>query len=249
MSKRILQVIVVLAVPAVVMTAQKAKSQKEVEAIQAVGNATTPDATISAVENLVSKFADTEFKSWAYNAAGDAAQRKRDNGKAIFYYEQAIKADAKNHMALLMLAGVLAQQTREFDLDKEEKLSQAEKYVKSAMALIPSAAKPNPQIPDAQWEGMKKDDMATAHIDLGLIANVRKKCDVAITEFKTAVDTANTPDAGAMVRLAGAYSDCSKSDDAVSTLNKVLGMQGLNPAVKQIAEAELKRLQTGKAAK
>src|SRR5258708_7925928 len=186
---------------AVLVMAQKPKSQKEVDAIMAVQQAKTADERIAAAENLVAKFADTEFKAWAYNVAAESAQSKRDNAKTIFYYEQAIKADAKNYTAMLMISGVIAQSTREFDLDKEEKLGRAEKYAQDGMALIPSAAKPNPQITDEQWEAMKKDDTAQGHVDFGMIALARKKPDVAATEFKTAVDSAATPDPIVMIRL------------------------------------------------
>ncbi len=57
----------------------KPKSQKEVDAIKAdLQHAQTPDARIAAVENLVTKFADTEFKAIALRAAAEAAQQKGD---------------------------------------------------------------------------------------------------------------------------------------------------------------------------
>ena len=249
MIKKIIAGLAVLAAMALMVAAQAPKSQDELKAVQAVATAAQPDDRIKAVEELVQKFADTEFKAWAYGAAGDAAQMKRDNPKAIFYYEQAIKADAKSHNAMLMLAGVLAQSTREFDLDKEEKLNKAEKYVKSAMELIPAAPKPNPQVTDAQWDEVKKEDLALAHVDLGLIATVRKKFDVAITEYKAAVDGAAQPDAGHMIRLAGAYNDGGKPDDAIATLDKILALPGLNAQYKTVADQEKARAQKAKTAK
>ena len=249
MTNRITRGLAAFAASAALMMAQKPKSNDEIKAIQAVMNAQQPDERIQAVEALVTKFADTEFKDWAYSAAAEASQQKRDNPKALFYYEQALKANAKNHNALLMMAAIIAQSTREFDLDKEEKLGKAEKYVKSALELIPNAQKPNPQITDEQWDAMKKDDMAQAHVDLGMIASVRKKNDVAIGEYKLAVEGASQPDATTMVRLAAAQSDGGKADDAIGTLDKVLAMQGLNPQVKNIAEQEKARAQKMKTAK
>ncbi len=247
--KPALKATLILAASAVLVLAQKPKSQKEVDALMAIQQATTADARIAAVENLISKFADTEFKSWAYNVAAEAAQSKRDNPKTIFYYEQAIKADPKNHTAMLMIAGVIAQNTREFDLDKEEKLARAEKYVADGMALIPSAAKPNPQITDAQWELMKKDDAAQGHVDLGMIALVRKKTDVAATEFKTAVETASTPDPIVMIRWAGALNEGNKPDEALAVLDKALATPNLNPQIKNVADAEKARSQKLRTAK
>src|SRR5581483_6220611 len=52
----------VLALSLSPLWAQKPKSQKEVQAITAVQVAATPDDRIKAVENVLTNFADTEFK-------------------------------------------------------------------------------------------------------------------------------------------------------------------------------------------
>lgn len=249
MIKKILSMAAGTAALAALVFAQTPKSPEETKAIQAVMQAQQPDARIKAVEELVAKFADTEFKSWAYGAAAEAAAAKRDNAKATFYYEQSLKADAKNYNAMLMLAGLMAQSTREFDLDKEEKLSKAEKYVKTAMDIIPTAPKPNPQVTDEQWEAAKKEDLAQAHVDLGMIASVRKKFDVAVTEYKSAVEASGGKDIIAMIRLAGAYNDSGSPDNAIFVLDKVLATPNLDAGIKQVADAEKARSQKMKTAK
>jgi len=236
MTNRILRGLAALAASAALTFGQKPKSNDEIKALQAVQSAQTPDDRIKAVEDLVAKFRDTEFKDWAYSVAAEAAQQKRDNAKSIFYYEQAVKANPKNHNAYLMMAAIMAQTTREFDLDKDEKLAKAEKYVKTGLELVPTAPKPNPQITDEQWEAAKKDDTAQGHVALAMIADVRKKYDVSIAEYKTAVETASTPDAVTMIRLANAQSNGGKADDAIATLDKALATPNLNPQVKTIAE-------------
>jgi tetratricopeptide (TPR) repeat protein len=226
-----------LAVPGLLL-AQKPKSQKEVDAVNAVANAKTPDERIAAVENLIQKFSDTEFKSMALYSAAQAAAQKRDNAKAVFYAEESLKADKNNIEAMLLLATAIAQQTREFDLDKDEKLAKSEKYAKDALTAIPTVPKPNPQITDAQWDGAKKDMSAEAHVALGMDALVKKKNDVAISEFKTAAEVGATQDATIYVRLASVYNDSGKPEDALAAANKALSMPDLSPAVKQFAESE-----------
>jgi len=249
MSKRILSMMAAFLAAAALVLAQKPKSQKEVEALLAIQNARTADARIAAVDELITKFADTEFKAWALNLAADAAKQKGDSAKAIIYAERALEADPKYYLAMLLLSGELARSTREFDLDKEEKLARSEKYAKSAIELAGNAPKMNPNIPDDQWAGIKKDFVSQAHEDLGMVAMVRKKYDTAITEFKTAVDDANTADPATMVRLATAYNQSGKPNDALSVLAKVLAMPNLNPAVKQFAESEKARAEQSKNAK
>jgi tetratricopeptide (TPR) repeat protein len=237
-----------LGVCASFLMAQKPKSANEAKAVQAIQQAKTPDERVSAVENLITKFADTEFKGWALNVAAEASDQKGDFNKAIFYGERAIEADPKVFDPYVLVAGELAQHTREFDLDKEEKLGKAEKYAKQAMEIIPTSPKPQPQVTDAQWDEYKKEAMARTHVDLGLIAMARKRYDAAIAEFKVASDS-EPMDTVVMVRLANAYNEAGKPDDALGVLNKLLATPNLNPAVKQFAESEKARSEKAKAAK
>ena len=240
--------VTLLVVPALVM-AQKPKSKKEQDAIMAVQNAQAPDDRIAAVESLIQKFADTEFKSWALNRAADAARQKRDDEKAMFYANQALAADPKDYEALLLLSSELAQHTREFDLDKDEKLDKANKFADEAIAILPTAPKPNAQVKDEEWDAFKKDMIAQAHESKGTAAMVRKKYDVAIEEYKAAAEGAADKEPATYVRLASAYDGAGKYDDAIATIDKVLAMPNLQPVVKQVAESEKARAQQAKGAK
>src|SRR5437868_13818471 len=84
-----------LLVAGTVAMAQKAKSPKETEAVQAVLAAKTPDAKIAAVDNLLAKFKDTEFKAITLEMAGEAYQQKGDAPNAIVYGNRALEADPK----------------------------------------------------------------------------------------------------------------------------------------------------------
>ena len=133
-----------------------------------------------------------------------------------------LEADPKSYEARLLIAGELARGTREFDLDKEEKLARSEKLAKEAIALLPAAPKPNPQVSDDSWAGAKKDYIAQGHEALGMSAMVRKKYDVAVAEFKLSVDGAATPNLGDSVRLGAAYTQAGQPDDAIAALDKVI---------------------------
>ncbi len=228
---------------------QKVKSQKEAEAVMAVQNAQTPDQKIAAAENLVQKFKDSEFKSAVLFIAAQAAQQKGDATAAMTYGQRTLDADPKNYQAMLLVSGQLAQSTREFDLDKDEKLGRATKMSNDAMKLIETAPKPNPQLTDDQWAGIKKDLMSQAHDTLGVVAVVNKKWDAAINEFKTSMDTASTPDPTTAVRLGSAYTDAGRYDDAIALLSKTSATPGQNEQIKKIADAEKARAEKMKAAK
>jgi tetratricopeptide (TPR) repeat protein len=240
-SRSILRAAGALVLAGGLLLAQKApkpKSQKEVDAINAMFSATDPDARIAAAENLLAKFADTEFKAVALQVAADSAMRKNDFEKMVIYAERTIDADPQNYAAMLMLANGIAQRTREFDLDKEEKLQRAEKYAHQAMELAEKAPKPRPDITDEQWDAAKKDSLAQGHEALGLAAMVRKKYDVAANEFKLSTEVGPQADQSTMVRLAAAYNLSNKPDAAIAVLDKLLAMPDLNPQVKQVAQNE-----------
>src|SRR5580658_3946002 len=168
--------------------AQKPKSKSEIEALKAIQAEQDPAAKIKKIDDFVKKFADTEFKTILYTQAAQLAERMGDGTKVIIYSDLALETDPKAYQPMLMVSAELARSTRENDLDKDEKLAKAEKYAKEGMELAPNAPKPNPQITDAQWDEVKKEFVGDAHRDLGMIATVRKKYDVAIAEFKLAVE-------------------------------------------------------------
>jgi len=220
-------------------------SKAEGEAINAFLAEKDPAAKIAKIEAFIQKFADTQFKSMAYTQAARAAEQMGAGPKMIIYAELAIDADPKAYEAMLMESAELARTTRENDLDKEEKLAKAEKLANQAMVLAPDAPKPNAQIPDAQWDEIKKEFVGDAHRDLGMIASVRKKYDVAIAEFKQAVEIPHESDPATYIRLAAAYSDNKQPDEALAVLAKMPP----NPQLAPFAEKEKRRAEALKAAK
>jgi tetratricopeptide (TPR) repeat protein len=225
--------------------AQKVKSPKEAEAVNAVLTAATPDQKIAAADNLLSKYKDTAFKSIALQMAGEAYAQKGDAPNAIVYGDRAIEADPKNFQALLLVSSQLARMTKEFDLDKDEKLKRATKLANDAIGAIGTAEKPNPQLTDDQWAGIKKDLTSEAHETLGMIATVDKKWAAAITEYKAAIDTSSSPAYTAMVRLMSVYNNDKKYDDASALADKVIAA-GAPDNLKKIAQEEKARAAKGK---
>lgn len=228
-----------LACAALAFAQPKPKSQKEVDAIKEIQNAQTPDARIAAVDNLLTKFADTEFKAIALRAAADAAEQKHDYDKMIIYSERALEADPKDYPSMLMISMALAQRTREFDLDKEEKLGRAEKMANEGLELGKNAVKPAATISDEQWNKEQQSYQAEGHVALGMIAGVRKKPDVAVSEFLLAMKAiAPDQDQTVMVRLAIAYNQAGKPDEAIAIIDKINTLPNVFPSVKQVAAQE-----------
>lgn len=212
----------------------KPKSQKELQALQQVQAATTPEQRMQAIDNVLENFTDTDYKHVLLDMAIQSAQQANDPAKVDFYADRALKDDPKDVTAQLAIASSTVQNTKEFDLDKEQKLAKAEKYSNAAIEALKTATSPNPQMPEAQWQDTKKQMTAEAYADLGAAAALRKKYDVALTNYKTAAE--QDPEPVILIRLASAYNEAKQPDNAITTCDRVLAMNDAQPQVKQIAQ-------------
>jgi tetratricopeptide (TPR) repeat protein len=212
------------------------KSQAEAQAVNAVIQAQTPDDQIAAAEALVAKFADTAYKSFALEVEAEAYQRKNDNAKAIVYGEQSLVADPKNYDADNLLANVLAATTRDTDLDKEEKLTRAEKYAHDAVDALQAGKPPLFAKTDEQWARTKAGVVSLSWQALGVCALVRKKTDEAVTDFQKGIDA--NPDPVLMIRTGRALLTAKKYDDAVAWFQKAMDSNDAPANIKSIAQAD-----------
>ncbi len=219
------------------------KSPEEMTALRALvaaqnqGNA---DAIVKAAEDFVTQFADTEFKEMALSLEAAAYQMKNDAANAQVAWGRVVAVNPKSLQGNLKMGGIIAAQTRDKDLDRDDNLALAEKYLKTAMEILKTAPKPNPQITDPDWEVAKKQMDAEAHNGLGLVALTRasankdpdpKKYTAAVDEFQIAAS--EDPDLLTYsARLAAAYQNAGRSADAIAICDKLLANPQLNPAIK-----------------
>lgn len=222
------------------------KGKMEAELINAVFQAQDPDQRIAAADALLAKFHDTEYKALALYLATVGCEQKNDFEKMVIYAERTLEADPKFYAVMLMMARGYAQKTREHDFDKDEKLAKAEKFATEGIALAKDSPKLNANLSDADWELVKKDFMSQGHEALALVAMVRKKYDVAATEFNNALTNQQKPDPTTQARLGSAYNGMSKWDDALAILDKANANPEIQPAVKQYVASERVKALMGK---
>jgi tetratricopeptide (TPR) repeat protein len=230
-------------------------TKEEAQAFNAVQGEMDPQKRMTAADEFVTKFADSSLKPTILLMAAQAAAQKNDADKMVIYCERVLDSYPKPTPAmypatqsLLMLANYYSTKTREFDLDKEEKLAKAEGYAKQALELTDKMEKPNPQITDDQWTAAKKDLTAQAHEALANVDMVRKNYDAAIGEYKVSIGDAATPEPSTQVRLANAYTEAGKYDDAIAILDKVISTADVHPQIKAAAQ-QLKNKATALKAK
>ena len=214
------------------------KSKEEQDAVMAMFQAVQGpdvDAKLKACDGFQQKFPTSEFRPIALFFMTLAYQDKNDYDRTLLYGEETLKLDPANFQAMLLLSQLIANRTRENDLDKEEKLKKAEGYANQALDALKTAPRPNPAVTDAQWGAAKQDLNAQAYAAFAMVALARKNYDGAIEQFQKSLAASPTPDAATMVRLGDAQVKAGKYDDAIATLDKVATMADAAPVVKQIA--------------
>jgi tetratricopeptide (TPR) repeat protein len=216
--------------------AQKVKSQKEQQAILAVQVAKTPDERIAAIEKVLTDFADTEFKTALLQMAVQSEQQKNDYAQTVFYADRLLKADPMNAYALVTLASETARHTRENDLDKDEQLSKVDKWAKDGIEAAKVLPKVRADIPDADWEGVRKDLEAQGYVAMGMADVLRKNYDGAATNYKESLKIGASPNPATLVRLAQVYMSSGKLDDANFTLDKAINTPDVPAQIKTVAE-------------
>jgi tetratricopeptide (TPR) repeat protein len=227
---------------------QKAKSKKEVEAINAINAATTVDDRVKAIENVLTNFADTEFKVVLLQMATQLEQQKGDFALTITYAERLLEADPKNALAMVTLASETARHTREFDLDKDEKLAKVDKWAKDGIEAAKTMPKPQAAMTDQQVDSLRRDTQAQGYEALGMAASLRKKYDDAIADFKQANTVAAQADPATWVRLGQAYEDAHKWDEASDALDKAAADPKASERIKSIVQTKKAEIAKLKAA-
>src|SRR5262245_54439984 len=88
------------------------KSKGEVDALNAIQAAQgNPDAIIKACDDLITKFADTDYKALCIHFQAVSYEQKGDYDKAMIYAERVLELEPKNFNSMLMLGNLLAQRT------------------------------------------------------------------------------------------------------------------------------------------
>jgi tetratricopeptide (TPR) repeat protein len=202
----------------------QAKTQPEFQAYKDAIALTDPAAVEKAADDFATKFPDSELRVVLYKAAMQRYQQANNADKMMDMAQKALTLDPDEPEALLGVAQVLAERTRDTDLDKDQKLAESKKDAERALVTIetdvPVTGYPPEQI--AAFKGFLRSE---AYSVLGTLAFNAKNWTEAETELRKSIDAfPQQPDAVAIFRLAVSLDMQNKIPDAMKYVDQVVDL-------------------------
>ena len=220
----------------------QAKTQPEFDAYQAAAALTDPAALEKASDDFATKFADSELRPVLYKAAMHGYQQVNNADKMMAMGRKVLSFDADDPEALLGVAQVLAERTRDTDLDKDQRLEEAKKDAERAL-LTADTDVPTGGVPPEKIEAYKGFLRSEAYAILGTISFNAKAWADAETNLRKSIDAfPQNVDPIAVFRLAVALDMQAKYPEAMKYVNQAVDLTKEDTAAGKAARQERDRL-------
>jgi tetratricopeptide (TPR) repeat protein len=223
----------------------QAKTQPEFDAYQAaVANLKDPAAMEKAADDFAAKFPASDLRVLLYRAAMNSYQNANNGDKMMEMGRKILALDPNDPEAALGVAQVLAERTRDTDLDKDQRFGEASKMAQHALDTIDTDVTAPQGTPPEKLEGYKRYLKSTAYAVLGTIQFNQDKFADAETSLRKSVDAdPSQPDPVAILRLALALDKQEKYPDALKEATRVVAMTQESTTIGTTARREQDRLQ------
>jgi len=220
----------------------QAKTQPEFDAYNAAVKLTDPAAIEKAGDDFAAKFPDSELRPMIYKAAMHAYQQANNADKMLDTSRKVLTYDADDPEALLGVAQVLAERTRDTDLDKDQRLAEARKDALRALQTvdtdIPTAGQPPDRI--EMYKGFLRSE---AFAILGTIDFNAKAWPDAEGNLRKSIDAfPQQVDPVAVFRLSVALDMQSKYPEALKYANQAVDLTKDGTGAGDAARKEKDRL-------
>lgn len=230
--------------------APAAKTQPEFDAYKTAIQLTDPAAAEKAAQDFSAKFPDSELRVVLYKSAMQKYQANAD--KMLEMAQKALAIDPDDPEALVTASQVLAEKTRDTDLDRDQKIAEAKKDAERALVTVDSDV-PTAGFPPEKIDQFKRFVRSEAYAILGTLASNAKNYAEAETNLRKSIEAfPEQVDPVAVLRLAIALDMQSKYPDALKYANQAVDLtknQPDSPAAKAALSEQdrLTKLSSGSA--
>ncbi len=221
----------------------QAKSQDEYKAFLDASGKTGGAAAEAAATDFAAKFPQSDLSALLYMKAMRDYQNADNAEKTIEMGHKALGLDPNNPEALVTVASVLSERTRDTDLDRDERLGEATRDANKALETVNTDLVVPPNIPADKVEQVKNVLRSMAYSALGTVDLSKKNYTGAETNLKKATELNQVnPDPITWLRLSIALDQQKKYPEALNAANKAIQYSADMPQANNLAKMERDRL-------
>jgi tetratricopeptide (TPR) repeat protein len=220
----------------------QAKTQPEFDAYKTASAITDPAAQEKAAADFAAKFPDSELRPVLYKSVMHGYQQANNADKMMEMAQKVLSYDPDDPEALLGVAQVLAERTRDTDLDKDQRLDEAKKNAEKALTTIDSDL-PTSGYPPEQLKAFKDFLRSDAYAIMGTIDFNKKDWADAEANLRKSIDAfPQQPDPIAIFRLSVSLDMQSKYPEALKYANQAVDLTKEGTGAGDAARKEKDRL-------
>ncbi|MGC2173772.1 MAG: hypothetical protein WA555_11065 [Candidatus Sulfotelmatobacter sp.] len=220
----------------------QARTQAEFDAYKAAAALTDPAAQEKAASEFAEKFPQSELRPVLYKSVMDRYQQANNADKMLEAAQKVLSFDADDPQALLGVAQVLAERTRDTDLDRDQRLAEARKDAERALVTVDTDV-PSSGYPPEQLNAFKSLLRSEAYEIVGTIDFDNKAWADAEGNLRKSIDAyPQSIDPVAVFRLSVALDMQNRYPEALKYANQAVDMTKEGTATGDAARKEKNRL-------
>ena len=229
----------------------QAKTQPEFDAWKAASTSTDAAALEKASDDFAAKFPDSELRVLLYKNAMRLYQNANNADKTDAMGRKVLSLDPDDPEALVIVAEVIAERTRDSDIDKDQRYGEAIAMAKKATQTVETDVQVPTGTPQDKIDSYKSLLRSNAYSILGTIDFKKEDFTGAQENLQKSIDAfPSQPDPVVVLRLALTLDKQQKYPEALKVASRAVELTQDNTAIGTPARRERDRLQqlTGGAA-
>lgn len=220
----------------------QAKTQEEFAAYKTASAITDPAQQEKAAADFAAKYSESELRPVLYKAAMHGYQAANNADKMMEMAQKVLSYDPDDPEALLGVSQVLAERTRDTDLDRDQRLDEARKDAERALQTVETDL-PTSGYPPEQLKAYKDFLRSDAYAILGTLDFDKKNWAEAESNLRKSIDAfPQQPDAIAVFRLSVSLDMQNKYPEALKYANQAVDLTKEGTAAGDAARKEKDRL-------
>ncbi len=207
----------------------KANSQEEFAAYKTAAALTDAPALEKASDDFAVKYPDSELRPLLYRSAMQRYQLANNADKMLEMGKKVLAIDPDDPEALVGVAQVMAERTRDTDLDRDQRLAEARKDAERALLTVETDI-PTSGYPPEQLTAYKAFLRSEAYAVLGKLLSDAKNWPDAETSLRKSIDAfPQQVDSIAVLRLAVALDMQNKIPEALKYADQAVELTKARP--------------------